>query len=141
MLRTKLRMIPNQQRCVMQHIHFLNNSSFCVHIYCITQLLSDESAGGTFPVDLDTEQEPKPTSPSKRRLYYIDNLKSFLTAIVVLHHITCTFVGSGWMYMLAHYYHSFLVPGNVLLAVDQTYFMCLFFFISGHSPTHSLHSF
>ena len=30
------------------------------------------------------------------RLYCLDNIKSFLTFIVVFHHILCMFVGGGW---------------------------------------------
>jgi len=48
------------------------------------------------------------------------------------HHITCTFVGNGWMYMFGGYYHSFLLVGFPFLSINQTYFMCLFFFISGY---------
>lgn len=77
-----------------------------------------------------TEQVPE-TKPS--RFYYLDNLKSLLTLIVVLHHISQGFAGGTD-------FPSFAVgnqPGwwpkvvNGFVSTNQGYFMPLFFFISG----------
>eukprot|EP01083_Nonionella_stella_P142060 438761_1 len=69
------------------------------------------------------------TQPS--RLYYLDNIKSFLTIIVVMHHISGAFHG-----IIGDYYNSFLIFAIPFSAIDQSYFMCLFFFISAYfTPT------
>ena len=43
-------------------------------------------------------QQPTVKPTSKPRAHYLDHLKVVLTAIVVLHHTTCAFMGGGWMY-------------------------------------------
>ncbi|MBW7453173.1 acyltransferase family protein [Paenibacillus sepulcri] len=68
----------------------------------------------------------------EKRLIYLDRLKVFLTVLVVLHHTAITYGGSGgWFY----YEHQDNVVVNTLLtiftAVNQSFFMGLFFFISG----------
>ena len=75
-------------------------------------------------------------SPLARRFYYLDNLKIFLTIIVIFHHQTCSFVGAGWYFNIGNYTSSFQAFGNALLGMNQSYFMCVFFFISGYfTPT------
>ena len=75
-----------------------------------------------------------PTKKIKtKRLYYLDNLKSILTAIVVIHHVTMSFsTNGGWYYNIANYHNIFQTPSLVFQIMDQSYFMCLFFFISGY---------
>ena len=68
----------------------------------------------------------------KERLYYLDNLKTFLTIMVVIHHIIGLFSGQGWYYMIGNYHNSFRLFGSIILSLNQSYFMCLFFFISGY---------
>ncbi|MFD0674422.1 acyltransferase [Cohnella sp. GCM10027633] len=68
----------------------------------------------------------------EKRLIYLDRLKVLLTVLVVLHHTAITYGGSGgWFY----YEHRDNVVVNTLLtmftAVNQSFFMGLFFFISG----------
>jgi glucan biosynthesis protein C len=73
--------------------------------------------------------------PGKRahqRLYFLDNVKSFLTVLVVVHHVTCAFVGDNWYYAVGNYHQSFQAFGQAFKFVNQSYFMCLFFFISGY---------
>ena len=72
------------------------------------------------------------TKIAKKRVYYLDNIKSILTCIVVIHHIACAFTGVGWYYMIGYYYNPFLILGTFITSSDQSYFMCLFFFISGY---------
>ncbi|TDF97957.1 acyltransferase family protein [Paenibacillus piri] len=67
-----------------------------------------------------------------KRLIYLDRLKVFMTALVVLHHTAIIYGGSGsWSY----YEHQDNIAVNTLLtiftAVNQSFFMGLFFFISG----------
>jgi len=74
--------------------------------------------------------------PKRVRLYYLDNLKAILTGIVVLHHGTCVFIGTGWYYTFARYRNPFILVGMSMIFLNQIYFMCLFFFISGYfTPT------
>ncbi len=68
----------------------------------------------------------------EKRLIYLDRLKVFLTVLVILHHTAITYGGSGdWFY----YEQRDNVVVNTLLtmftAVNQSFFMGLFFFISG----------
>lgn len=78
-------------------------------------------------------------STPKGRLPYLDNMKTFLTMLVVLHHGTCSFVGGGWYYMLGNYdFGTLKVLLNSLLAANQSYFMCMFFFVSAYFTPRSL---
>ena len=74
----------------------------------------------------------EPEHALKPRLFYLDNLKSFLTAVVVAHHVGCIFIGGGWMYQVAVYRTSLQPLCAALLGLDQAYFMALFFFVSGY---------
>eukprot|EP01084_Bolivina_argentea_P107415 192044_1 len=61
--------------------------------------------------------------PKRARLYYLDNIKTFLTVIVVIHHITGGFLGNGWIYCIAKYYNPFVPFGSTIMFVNQSYFM------------------
>jgi glucan biosynthesis protein C len=68
----------------------------------------------------------------EKRLIYLDRLKVFMTVLVVLHHTSIVYGGSGsWFY----YEHQDNIAATALLstftAVNQSFFMGLFFFISG----------
>lgn len=67
------------------------------------------------------------------RVFYLENLKVFLTILVILHHTAITYGGDGgWFYQEVK--HTVL-PDSVILtmfaATNQSFFMGLFFFISG----------
>ena len=78
--------------------------------------------------------------PRRRRLYFLDNIKSVLTMIVVSHHVSCAFGACsayGFPVIIGYYedsvFHRVLRWTNIL---DQAYFMSLFFFISAYfSPS------
>jgi hypothetical protein len=77
--------------------------------------------------------------PISRRRDDIDNLRNFLTGLVVVHHTGVAYGGpGGW------YYHSPLFPplGSPLVtifeAVNQSFFMGLFFWVSGLMSAQSL---
>lgn len=72
-------------------------------------------------------------SRSQVRLSFLDTLKVFLTAIVVMHHVCCAFDGAGcWYYEIGNYLNPFQVFSQTFKVINQSYFMCLFFFISGY---------
>ena len=64
-------------------------------------------------VNTGTAGEGKPLTssfqPRPERLHWLDNLKTALTALVVVHHSTGCFTGSGWLYSLAAYKNWFQV--------------------------------
>ena len=74
----------------------------------------------------------------RRRLYFLDNLKTFLTCCVILHHQTCAFVGEGWYFQFGRYDNFFRTWGLGVLVTNQCYFMSMFFFISAYFTPSSL---
>lgn len=65
------------------------------------------------------------------RLHYIDNLKSVLTVIVVLHHTLGAFAGVGSLGLsVGNFRSTFQVFAGVFQILNQSYFMSLFFFLS-----------
>lgn len=76
---------------------------------------------------------------AKQRFYYLDNLRVFLTLLVILHHIAIAYGGEGL--------HPYKDPnpdfwGSILfstfLALNQSFFMATFFFLSGFFVPGSL---
>lgn len=78
-------------------------------------------------------------STKRERLYYLDNIKVFLTILVILHHTSITYGGAGGWY---YYEKTDSIPATILLtifcAVNQSYFMGFFFLISGFFSHKSL---
>ena len=75
---------------------------------------------------------PAPAAKSSR-LFFIDHLRAFLTILVVVHHLACTYGSSidQW------YYHDTTntlttVLLTLLVGIDQAFFMGLFFLISSY---------
>lgn len=67
-----------------------------------------------------------------KRMVYLDRLKVLLTMLVILHHTAITYGGSGsWYYVEGR--DSLLAEAllTMFTAVNQSFFMGLFFFISG----------
>ncbi len=66
----------------------------------------------------------------KRRFYYLDNLKIFLTCLVIAHHASQAYgpTGGAWAY---HNSNGTLRWLGHFMAVNAAYFMGLFFMISG----------
>lgn len=73
-----------------------------------------------------------------RRDHALDNLRTFLTSLVILHHTAIPYGGSGsWLFKSA----IFTEPSPPLLlfnAIDQSFFMGLFFCISGRMSAMAL---
>lgn len=67
------------------------------------------------------------------RLLYFDNMRSFLTVLVLLHHLMIIYAGSGdWIYNEGRQDLLTQVAGSIFCAVNQSYFMGLFMLISGY---------
>lgn len=78
------------------------------------------------------------TSPSaviptqaKAKLTYIDNLKVVLTVLVILHHAFITYgAPGGWYFTEKTTLTAALIPMTAFVAVNQSFFMGFFFFLS-----------
>ncbi len=73
-------------------------------------------------------------APARERLLYLDNLRTFLTGLVICHHSAVALGASGgWYYVLPPPPGS-AAPAALTLftAVNQAFFMSLFFAISGY---------
>ncbi|OPY79096.1 MAG: Glucans biosynthesis protein C [Syntrophorhabdus sp. PtaU1.Bin058] len=67
----------------------------------------------------------------KSRLYYLDNLKVFLIILVIMHHVGQAYgaTGGGWFYS---YPGDRVKPLEFFFVFNASFFMGLFFFISGY---------
>lgn len=70
----------------------------------------------------------------EERIGYLDNLKSTLTLLVLLHHVSGMFAGSGWYWTISigNYHQFFNQIGGPFMMMNQAYFISLFFFISAY---------
>jgi len=72
------------------------------------------------------------TTFQQPRLWYYDNLRTFLTALLILHHTSIAYGGSGnWKYR-SPYHASQSIPLVAFNAINQSFFMGTFFFLSGY---------
>ena len=67
----------------------------------------------------------------KNRLYYLDNLKVFLIFLVIVHHVGQAYgsTGGAWVYS---YPGDRVKSLGLLFMFNASFFMGLFFFISGY---------
>ncbi|KAJ6593657.1 acyltransferase 3 [Mycena capillaripes] len=67
------------------------------------------------------------------RVHYIDNLRSALVALVIFHHAALAFGGIGsWPYQSLYHAQESSPVLSIFVAVNQSYFMGMLFFLSGH---------
>lgn len=67
------------------------------------------------------------------RLFFIDNIRVFLTVLVIVHHLMAIYAGSGiWIYNEGRQDDITGALGGWFCAVNQAYFMGLFLFISAY---------
>ena len=73
-------------------------------------------------------------SPSAAgRLLFVDNIRVFLTVLVILHHLMITYAGTGgWIYREGRQDAVVDALGGWFCAVNQAYFMGLFLLISAY---------
>lgn len=73
------------------------------------------------------------------RLFYIDNLRTFLISLVVLHHLIITYgAPGGWYYNESQAEFPTIIPMAMFVASNQAFFMGMFFFISAFFVLPSL---
>jgi len=84
-------------------------------------------------VEFGFTSPPPPTTTSSPRLYYLDDLKTFLTIVVIVHHCLGAFNGSGNLGLsVGNFYNPLQVFTMTILILSQSYFMSLFFFVSAY---------
>lgn len=67
------------------------------------------------------------------RLFFIDNIRVFLTILVILHHLMVIYAGSGsWIYNEKRQDETTAALGEWFCSINQSYFMGLFLFISAY---------
>jgi len=73
------------------------------------------------------------SSTQAGKILYIDNLKVVLTILVVLHHTFITYgAPGGWYYSEKTTHIAASIPMTLFVAVNQSFFMGFFFFISAY---------
>jgi glucan biosynthesis protein C len=79
---------------------------------------------------------------TERRLDYIDNIRIFLTAVVILNHLSITYgAPGGWYYSEFEISELKLIPMTALVmfaAFNQAYSMGFFFLLSGYFSAKSI---
>jgi glucans biosynthesis protein C len=87
-------------------------------------------------VEMNTAPE---SSQSVQRIYFIDNLRVFLTMLVVSHHAIITYSGvGGWYYHEGRQDDVTKILGAMFTGVNQAFFMAFFFAIAAYFTVPSL---
>lgn len=83
-----------------------------------------------------TAQETSPSQAAAKpagRLLYVDNIRIFLTILVILHHLMVIYAGSGgWIYHEGREDNFTRLVGNWFCGANQAYFMGLFLLVSAY---------
>jgi len=75
----------------------------------------------------------------KDKLYFIDNLRIFLIALVILHHLSITYgAPGGWYYKEAEIQDLSILLFAMFTATNQSFFMGMLFMISAYFIAPSL---
>ncbi|MHA2385552.1 MAG: acyltransferase family protein [Candidatus Thorarchaeota archaeon] len=78
---------------------------------------------------------------SKPRIFYIDNIRVYLTVLVILHHIAVGYGGSGaWLVYESSFYPIdglTVIIFTLFNAINQSYFMAFFFLLAGYFTPRS----
>jgi hypothetical protein len=109
----------------------------------VTRLAKDSMAPSTTdaasPLLTSNSLHTSQLSPKPTRRHDLDNLRTFLTALVIVHHTASVYRGpGGWYFRSALFGPALNRILVVFEATDQTFFMGLFFWISGLMSAQSL---
>ncbi|MES2108094.1 MAG: acyltransferase [Bacteroidota bacterium] len=78
-------------------------------------------------------------SPAKPKIAYIDRLKVIMTVLVILHHTFITYgAPGGWYFYQKTTNEVAKIPMTLFVAVNQSFFMGFFFFLSAYFMPASL---
>jgi glucans biosynthesis protein C len=81
----------------------------------------------------DARRAAQTAASTTGRLLFVDNVRTFLTIVVVLHHLMITYAGTGaWYYIEGRQDTATTALGGWFNFVNQSYFMGLFFLISAY---------
>jgi len=81
----------------------------------------------------------KTINTKEKKLYYVENLRILLSALVVIVHVSCTYGGpGGWSYMEKGAGIATILPLTILNATSQSFFMGMFFFFGAYFTQKSL---
>jgi glucan biosynthesis protein C len=80
------------------------------------------------------------TEQPKARLFFLDNLRIYLTILVIFHHAALVYGGSGSWYLSRDPMTDEISPILLILfnAINQSYFMSAFFLLAGYFTPASL---
>ena len=89
----------------------------------------DSKIASTASAATDADRDKKQSRPA---LYYLTNLKIFLTFTVVRHHVAVAFSGFPYAPLVIGAYPNWFQFAGAMIFLDlnQSYFMPLFYFIS-----------
>ena len=89
--------------------------------------------------DGESATPPPPKTPSDR-LYFADNLRTFIIVLVVLHHLAIVYGAGAVFYYVEPPYNDRLafIVLFLFIIINQTWFMGLLFLISGYFSPGSL---
>jgi len=74
-----------------------------------------------------------PTARKVSRLLFVDNIRIFLTMLVIAHHLMVIYAGSGgWIYLEGRQDDITAALGGWFCAVNQAYFMGLFLLVAAY---------
>lgn len=80
---------------------------------------------------MSTEPLTHPNVKLERRIDYVDRLKVLMIVLVILHHTFITYgAPGGWYYTQKTMQQAALIPMTLFVAVNQSFFMGFFFFLS-----------
>jgi len=89
----------------------------------------ETAASGTHPAATQADAKPKGIS----RLLFVDNIRVYLTILVLLHHLMVIYAGTGgWIYLEGRQDTITDALGGWFCAANQAFFMGLFLLISAY---------
>jgi len=81
----------------------------------------------------------KTSAKSPGRLFYLDNLRVYLTILVILHHAAMAYSGTGeWSIVDPAIDDISPIFLTFFTTLNQSYFMSAFFLLAGYFTPHSL---
>jgi hypothetical protein len=85
-------------------------------------------------------KNPSTLSQQKKQVQYINNIKIFLTFVVILHHCVSDFGGwwPGLLSLSSNAMNWGVITLNIFMATNASYFMNAFFFYSGFFVSKSM---